>query len=40
VLERAPSPLPLADATEATRVGIAVTQAFRERRIVEIEGAR
>jgi myo-inositol 2-dehydrogenase/D-chiro-inositol 1-dehydrogenase len=40
VLEREPSPLPLADATEATRVAIALTQAYRERRIVEIEGAR
>jgi myo-inositol 2-dehydrogenase/D-chiro-inositol 1-dehydrogenase len=35
-----PSPLSLADATEATRIGIAITQAFRERRIVEIPGAR
>jgi myo-inositol 2-dehydrogenase/D-chiro-inositol 1-dehydrogenase len=40
VLDRQPSPLPLADATEATRVAIAVTHAFRERRIVEVEGAR
>lgn len=40
VLRREPSPLPLTDATEATRVGIAITEAFRNRRIVEISGAR
>jgi myo-inositol 2-dehydrogenase/D-chiro-inositol 1-dehydrogenase len=40
VLDSEPSPLPLIDATEATRIGLAITQAFRERRVVEISDAR
>ena len=34
-----PPPLTLADATEATRIGIAVTEALRSRRTVEVPGS-
>ena len=40
VLNREPSPLPLLDATEATRVAISITDAYRQRRVVEIQNAR
>lgn len=40
VLDGAPSPVTLFDATEATRIGVAITTAFREKRVVEIDGAR
>jgi myo-inositol 2-dehydrogenase/D-chiro-inositol 1-dehydrogenase len=40
VRDGGPSPLPLSDATEATRVAIAIGDACRQRRMVEIEGAR
>jgi myo-inositol 2-dehydrogenase/D-chiro-inositol 1-dehydrogenase len=40
VLNRAPSPLALTDATEATRIAIAITDAYRGKRIVDIHDAR
>ncbi len=36
VREHRPPPLTLADATEATRIGIAVTESLRSRRMVEV----
>jgi myo-inositol 2-dehydrogenase/D-chiro-inositol 1-dehydrogenase len=36
VREDRPVPLTLADATEATRIGIAVTESLRTRRSVEL----
>ena len=36
VRENRPPPLTLADATEATRIGIAVTESLRSRRMVEV----
>jgi myo-inositol 2-dehydrogenase/D-chiro-inositol 1-dehydrogenase len=37
VREGKPPPLTLADATEATRIGIAVTESLRSRKMVELE---